>query len=99
MEIEQTIKAKPEEAKSVNSVYIFIIKQNGKPVKRWRKYTSLLLSKNRKKENVNMRKYLTVLDLRSSPGTMSCSSPEQDLVASPDCSIICDDQDFFKLVR
>ena len=39
MEIEQTIKAKPEEAKSVNSVYIFIIKQDGKPVKRWRKYT------------------------------------------------------------
>ena len=48
---------------------------------------------------MNLRIFLIVLDLRSSPGTMSCSSPEQDLVASPDCSIICDDQDFFKLVR
>ena len=48
---------------------------------------------------MNLRKYLIVLDLRSSPGRMSCSAPEQDLVASPDCSIICDDQDFFKLVR
>lgn len=36
-EIEQTVKAKPQEAKAVNSIYIFIIKQNGKPVKRWRK--------------------------------------------------------------
>ena len=53
----------------------------------------------KEKEIVNLRKYLIVLDLRSSPGRMSCSAPEQDLVASPDCSIICDDQDFFKLVR
>ena len=36
-EIEQTVKAKPQEAKAVNSIYIFVIKQNGKPVKRWRK--------------------------------------------------------------
>lgn len=40
----------------------------------------------------------SVLDLRSSPGTMSCSSPDEELIASPDCSIICDDKDFFKLV-
>lgn len=73
MEIEQTIKAKPTEAKSVNSIYIFVIKSNGKPVKRW------------------------MLNLRSSPGYMLCGSPEDNLEISPDCSIICDDQDFFKL--
>ena len=38
MEIEQTIKAKPDEAKSVNSIYVFVIKCDGKPVKRWSKY-------------------------------------------------------------
>lgn len=73
MEIEQTIKAKPDEAKSVNSIYVFVIKCDGKPVKRW------------------------ILDLRSSPGTMSCGSPEENIAISPDCSIICDDKDFFKL--
>ena len=38
MEIENTIKAKPDQAKTVNSVYIFVIKSGGKPVKRWCKY-------------------------------------------------------------
>ena len=38
MEIEQTIKAKPDEAKAVNSIYVFVIKCDGKPVKRWSKY-------------------------------------------------------------
>ena len=41
-EIEQTVKAKPQEAKAVNSIYIFIIKQNGKPVKRWRKFCPII---------------------------------------------------------
>ena len=91
MEIEQTIKMKPEEAKSVNSVYIFVIKLDGKPVKRWRKYQSST-------SNFVTKTAFLVLDLRSSPGTMSCSSPEEELVASPDCSIICEDKDFFKLV-
>ena len=35
MEIEQTVKAKPAEAKAVNSIYVFVIKSGGKPVKRW----------------------------------------------------------------
>ena len=43
-EIEQTVKAKPQEAKAVNSIYIFVIKQNGKPVKRWRKFDIDILS-------------------------------------------------------
>ena len=37
MEIDNTIRAKPEQANAVNSVYIFMIKSGGKPVKRWRK--------------------------------------------------------------
>ena len=43
MEIEQTIKAKPEEAKTVNSIYIFVIKHEGKPVKRWRELFNRVL--------------------------------------------------------
>ena len=44
MEIEQTIKAKPTEAKSVNSIYIFVIKSNGTPVKRWGMWYNLIKS-------------------------------------------------------
>ena len=39
-----------------------------------------------------------VLDLRSSPVSLAASLPSASLVASPDCSVICDDKDFFKLV-
>merc|ERR1712013_796492 len=70
-EIEMTIQAKPEEASKVNTVYLFIIKQGGTPVKRW------------------------LLDLRSSPVSLAASLPTASLVASPDCSVICDDKDFF----
>ena len=39
-----------------------------------------------------------VLDLRASPGSMTCGAPHDQVTASPDCSIICDDKDFFNLV-
>ena len=94
-EIEQTIKAKPQEAKAVNSIYIFVIKQDGKPVKRWRKFDiyhyympcSYLKSSS------------LVLDLRSTPASMSWGAPSDEVSVSPDCSIICDDKDFFQLVN
>ena len=37
-EIGQTIQVKPDQAKAVNSVYLFVIKSDGQPVKRWCKY-------------------------------------------------------------
>ena len=37
-EIGQTIQAKPDQAKAVNSVYLFVIKTEGQPVKRWCKH-------------------------------------------------------------
>ena len=42
---------------------------------------------------------LQVLDLRTSPASLASSLPSATLVASPDCSVICDDKDFFKLVN
>ena len=34
-EIQNTVKAKPAEAKAVNSIYLFVIKLDGKPAKKW----------------------------------------------------------------
>ena len=37
-EILRTITEKPDEAKKVNSTYLFLIKKNNKPTKRWGEY-------------------------------------------------------------
>ena len=89
----------------VNTVYLFIIKQGGTPVKRWCKYlllerliiSCMLLWCYTCVFGYYLMPFL-VLDLRSSPVSLAASLPSASLVASPDCSVICDDKDFFKLV-
>ena len=114
----------------VNTVYLFVIKQGGAPVKRWREYSSAFITCitcvtcttcitfgpwASKIVRLWLIFYLDilnflnseicwtqcsfpVLDLRSSPASLAASLPSANLVASPDCSVICDDKDFFKLV-
>ncbi len=40
-----------------------------------------------------------VMNLKESPPRMSSSSPEDHLDLVPDCTISCDDQDFYLLVK
>jgi hypothetical protein len=41
----------------------------------------------------------SVLNLKESPPRMSSSSPADHLDLVPDCTISCDDQDFYLLVK